>query len=71
MEPKLAYQIAEFARAFGISKDSTRRRIAEGTIRGFKLGRRVLIPASEVDRLLSGTESPRGSVKEILCRKGD
>ncbi len=50
--PKLAISTAEFGELFSVSKDSVNRRIREGEIKAIKFGRRVLIPRSEVERLL-------------------
>jgi excisionase family DNA binding protein len=48
-----AVSIAEFSRACGISRDTTRRRIKDGSIRSVRFGRRILIPRTELDRILA------------------
>lgn len=49
---RLAYSPAELAEALGTSVDLVRSAIDRGQIRARRLGRRVLIPTAEVDRLL-------------------
>lgn len=51
-EDRLAFSRDELARKLGVSRDSVIRAIAKGTIKVVRFGRRVLIPKSEVDRLL-------------------
>lgn len=51
---KLAYSIVEFAAALGISRPTVYSMIHEGQIRTVLIGRRRLIPASEIERVLSG-----------------
>lgn len=48
-----ALSIREFSQAANISDDTTRRRIADGTIQAFRVGKRLIrIPASELDKLM-------------------
>jgi len=54
-EPR-AFGIKEAARLLSVSTWSIRRWIRQGKIRSVRLGKRVLVPASEVDRL-SGNAS--------------
>jgi excisionase family DNA binding protein len=42
----------EFCERVGISRQTGRRRIADGTIRAVRIGRRIVIPASELVRIL-------------------
>lgn len=51
---RLAYGIAEAARALGVSRVTLYRRIWAGEIKAIKLGGRTLIPAAELQRLLAG-----------------
>jgi excisionase family DNA binding protein len=48
-----ALSVSEFSHALGTSNDTTRRRIADGSIRSVRYGRRVLIPRTELDRVLA------------------
>jgi excisionase family DNA binding protein len=48
-----AFSVAEFARAIGISRGSVYALIAAGELKSLKLGDRRIIPASELQRLLS------------------
>jgi excisionase family DNA binding protein len=51
----LAYSKKQLVVLLGdMSEQTINRRIADGTIRAVRIGRRVLIPATEVERLLSG-----------------
>jgi excisionase family DNA binding protein len=51
-DPKVSFSKNEFARQLNVSRDSVDRRIKEGRLRVFRFGRRVLIPGSELERLL-------------------
>jgi len=55
-EPRAAYNVKEVARLLGVSERHARTEIKNGRIRSFRLGRRVLIPASALDQLLRGEE---------------
>jgi excisionase family DNA binding protein len=52
VEPR-AYSVKEFSKFVGISERTVWNRLEDGSIRAAKLGRRILIPASELERLLS------------------
>ena len=59
MAERLVYQLTEFAQAMCLSKDTVKRQIDKGKIRSIRVGRRILIPVSEVQRLLgSDSASP-------------
>lgn len=51
-EARAAYSRDEFARRLGVSRDSITRAIARKKIKAVRFGRRVLIPASELERVL-------------------
>jgi excisionase family DNA binding protein len=51
-ENRAAFSRDELARRLGVSRDSVYRALLKGKIKFFKFGRRTLIPASELDRLL-------------------
>ena len=51
---RLAFSRDEVARRLGVSRDSVIRAIAKGKIKIVRFGRRVLIPASELERILRG-----------------
>lgn len=51
-DQRVALGIAEFARALGCSTDTVRRQVAAGKLKSFRFSRRVLIPISELRRLL-------------------
>lgn len=51
-EDRLTFSRDELAQKLGVSRDSVIRAIAKGKIKTIRFGRRVLIPKSEVDRLL-------------------
>jgi excisionase family DNA binding protein len=49
---KAALSVKEFAQVTGLSEDSAWRQIQCGHVKVFRLGRRVLVPVSELQRLL-------------------
>ena len=49
---RIAVPPIEAAQALGISKSTLERRIADGSIRAVKLGRRVVVPVAELHRLI-------------------
>ena len=51
---KLAYSIEETCRALSIGRTSLYRLIKDGEVKTRKIGARVLIPASELQRLIGG-----------------
>jgi excisionase family DNA binding protein len=53
-QEKAALSKKEFGDRLGVSVDSVARMIKKGKIRIINFGRRILIPASELDRLLRG-----------------
>ena len=50
---KKIYTVSEFARELGIPQSSVRRWLKNGNLRGTKMGKKWLIPASEIDRLVN------------------
>lgn len=46
-----AYGISTVAAAFELSRDSVKRHVREGNIKVIRIGGRVLIPLSEVERI--------------------
>jgi len=55
-EDRLSFSKDEVARQLGVSRDSVTRAIQRGEIKPIHFGRRVLIPRSELERLLRGTK---------------
>ena len=51
---KLAYSINDTARTLSLGRTSIYAMIADGRLEAFKLGRRTLIKAESVRRLVSG-----------------
>jgi len=51
--------IADAASAIGISPHTARRWIADGKLFGKHLGRRVVVPVKELERLVDGAPSTR------------
>jgi excisionase family DNA binding protein len=52
MSPRAAYSVAETCEMLGISRSTVYRLIARRQLRRVHLGRRALIPASEITRLM-------------------
>jgi excisionase family DNA binding protein len=52
--------IAETAKEWGVSKDTVRRQIKIGAIHAVKVGRRTLIPQSEIDRVCTHGTTAKG-----------
>lgn len=50
----LAYSVAGSAQALSVSRQSVRRLVATGELRSLRVGSRVLIPRSELERFLAG-----------------
>lgn len=49
---RAAFSMDEAARSLGLSVSTVKVLIGQGRLRATKIGRRVLIPAAELDRLL-------------------
>lgn len=49
--PQLTFSVADFAQTLGVSPSLVRHELKLGRIRSFRLGRRLLIPRSEIQRL--------------------
>ncbi|MBZ5513638.1 MAG: helix-turn-helix domain-containing protein [Acidobacteriia bacterium] len=50
MEKKLI-TVADSAESLSVSRDTIRRLITRGTLKSVRIGRRVMIPVSELERL--------------------
>lgn len=57
---------ADVSARTGLSVKTVRRRVKDGTIRGVKLGRRVLIPLDAIDRPTPRTDDHRPRTEEAL-----
>jgi excisionase family DNA binding protein len=55
---RLGFSVPETAQTLGVSKTALWEAIYRGEVRVARLGRRVIVPKQELDRLLAG-ESPR------------
>ena len=53
---RIAYSINETARALSLGRTSIYAMIADGRLDAFKLGRRTLIKAESIKRLVAGQE---------------
>jgi excisionase family DNA binding protein len=53
-KPRLSYRVGEFCRLVGICQSTFYNHVKSGRIRPIKLGKRTLVPASEVERILRG-----------------
>lgn len=59
-EPRLAYGVSELAGLIGVSKKAVYDRVKSGEIRSGRLGKKILIPAEEVERLLDSESDQEG-----------
>jgi excisionase family DNA binding protein len=50
-EIRRAFGLGEFARMFGISKDTVKRRVTDGSLRTIMVGGRRLVTIGEVERI--------------------
>jgi len=50
---KRGFSVPELAQAWGTSRQHIYRLVADGEIKAFHVGRRIVIPAHEVDRVES------------------
>ena len=50
--PKRAESLREFAKSLSISYDSAFRKAISGELRTVRFGRRILVPADEVERVI-------------------
>jgi excisionase family DNA binding protein len=55
---KLTKTVDEAAIELGVHHLTLRKAIARGEVRAVRIGRRILIPVSELERLLEGRELP-------------
>lgn len=56
---RLAYSVREVASALGISNDLVRSMVQRGELQAIRLGRRVVIPAAELDRYVQQPAATR------------
>ncbi len=55
---KKVYSVMEFSKELGVPQSSVRRWLKSGDLRGTKMGKKWLIPVSEIERLVN---PPKGS----------
>ena len=51
---KMFVNVAEVARLTGLCLKTTKRRVQDGTIKSVRIGRRILVPVAELERLARG-----------------
>jgi excisionase family DNA binding protein len=52
------YSVAEFRAVMGIGRNTAYAAIAAGQVRSVRIGKRLLVPRSEVERILSAPTRP-------------
>ncbi|MFH2218392.1 MAG: helix-turn-helix domain-containing protein [Pseudomonadota bacterium] len=52
-KPKKIYTVTEFSEELGVPQSSVRRWLKTGELRGTKMGKKWLIPVSELNRILN------------------
>lgn len=80
MQPPLAVDVREAGRLLSVAPRTVRAWVKSGRIRCARLGRRVVIPVSELERLLAPvaadtihleTKTPACEAGEIETRRGE
>lgn len=61
LKKKKIYTVMEFASELDIPQSSVRRWLKSGELRGTKMGKKWLIPASEIDRLVNPPQKHKSS----------
>jgi excisionase family DNA binding protein len=56
---KMVYTVSEFSKELGVPQSSVRRWLKSGELRGTKMGKKWLIPASEIERLVNPPKGRR------------
>lgn len=56
---RLSYRLVEASKMLGVAKSTLHDMLRRGELRSVRLGRVVLIPRAELDRLLSGESARR------------
>ena len=56
-EHEFAYSVTQFCRALGISRTTFYKLVKERVIRTLSIGKRRLVPSSELTRLLENTDT--------------
>ncbi len=65
IQRRAAYPIPEAAFLLGISRSGLYELIANGTIRRVKIGRRALIPAVEIERIVALPTTTQGTDNDL------
>lgn len=65
-EERLAFSVVEAARTLGLSERSVRALVTRGDLRSCRLGRRVLIPADGLRRLLGERDDRVSSTARLV-----
>lgn len=55
------YNVSEAARIIGIGRTTMHKMLNQGRVRPIKIGARTIIPKSEIDRLLNGSDDTRAA----------
>ena len=71
---KRTYTVNETANELGVSSWFVREAVRRGEMRRSRIGQRIMIPAAEIDRILSAPETGSGAVtshsKPVLGNRG-
>lgn len=67
---KKVYTVSEFSKELGVPQSSVRRWLNKGELLGTKMGKKWLIPASEIERLVNPTKGkhPQSSEENRAVR---
>lgn len=62
---RLTYSVREAAQALGLSRNSVYQGCLNGQIPHVKIGKRLLIPKAQLERLLLGNSEPEKADQEL------
>lgn len=66
-DDRMAYSPQEAAVKLGLCLNSVYKMLKDGYLRGVKVYRKILIPKSELERLLNNNQSPRSTESKKLA----
>jgi len=59
------YSVEQFGRIIGVSRNSAYQAVERGDVRSVRIGKRILIPRKEIERLLEPMEAPEARNSQV------